>query len=467
MEPISWGPAFGVLAVGLAFGALLAWRLRAVRPSAAEEEAAAALRELIARRDTLIDQLRELEDTALGRDPEELARQREALETKAALVLSELDQKKPAVRHPKAAREAVPATAGAVPGRGSARRGFAWGVLSAAAIGGLMVWVSGAAQPREQGGSLTGAPQMPGAGPRRGPMAGRGPAAEDDPELKPLQEAVARNPEDLDARIELAQEYLARRDLMKVFDETQAVLKRSPGHPRALAYQALVRLAMGQADQAEKMLKQAMTTAPDLLEPRLHLAFVYARTGRMALADTVLADAKKRFPKDAEGLAQVQQKLKSQSTGVPTSDDAAPMAADGASEMPAGHPPFGEEAPAIAANPPGGGKPPGGGQEVSGEIDLDPARGGVPPGAIVFVTARAVGQTSGPPLAVKRLPASFPLQFTLGAGDSMMGQELPGELRLEARLDSDGDPLTRTPEDAVARIDAVRLGQGGLRLHLR
>src|SRR6185295_5254186 len=160
-----------------------------------------------------------LEDTALGRDTDELARQRDALETKAAVVLAELDQKKPAVRPPKAARAAAPeATAAAVPPRNAARRGFAWGVLSAVAIGGLTVWVSGAAQPREQGGSLTGAPEMPGAGPRRGPMAGRGgPAAEEDPEVKQLQAAVARNPEDLDARLELTQAYLARRDLMKVF----------------------------------------------------------------------------------------------------------------------------------------------------------------------------------------------------------------------------------------------------------
>jgi tetratricopeptide (TPR) repeat protein len=274
-------------------------------------------------------------------------------------------------------------------------------------------------------------------------MAQPGGPAEADPEVKQLQEAVARNPEDLDARLELAQAYLARRELMKVFDETQAILTRSPGHPRALAYQALVRLAMGQAGEAEKMLKQAMTTAPDLLEPRLHLALVYARTGRMEMADAVLDEAKRRFPKDAEGLTQLQQEMKAQVAAVPTSDDAPRAAADA------------------------GGAPPAAGGQVSGEIDLDPSRGAAPPGAIVFVTARAVGQTSGPPLAVKRLPAAFPLQFTLGAGDSMMGQELPGQVRLEARLDADGDPLTRTAQDPVARLDTVRLGQGGVHLRLQ
>jgi len=235
MENVAWGPALGVLAVGLAFGALMAWRLRSVRPSAADEAAAAALRELVARRDTLIDQLRELEDTALGRDPAELARARDLLETKAALVLAELDQRKPAVRPAKAAKPEPAAAPVAAPPAHAARRGFAWGVLTAAAVGGLVFWVSSAAHPREEGGSLTGAPQMPGA-PARGPMQrpGAPPAAEADPEVKQLQEAVSRNPEDIDARLELAQAYLARRELMQVWEQTQAILTRSPGHPLAL-----------------------------------------------------------------------------------------------------------------------------------------------------------------------------------------------------------------------------------------
>ena len=42
--------------------------------------------------------------------------------------------------------------------------------------------------------------------------------------------------------------------MMAVWNETKAVLERSPGHPHALAYQALVRLAMGQGDKAVELL---------------------------------------------------------------------------------------------------------------------------------------------------------------------------------------------------------------------
>ena len=95
-------------------------------------------------------------------------------------------------------------------------------------------------------------------------------------------------PDDLEARLALARDHLAQQDLMAVWNDTQFVLEREPGNPRALSYQALVRLAMGQADVAETMLKQAMAAAPDLLDAHLHLAVVYARTGRDAQAEATL-----------------------------------------------------------------------------------------------------------------------------------------------------------------------------------
>jgi hypothetical protein len=60
---------------------------------------------------------------------------------------------------------------------------------------------------------------------------------------------------------------------------------------------------------------------------------------------------------------------------------------------------------------------------------------------------------------VKRLPVSaFPLTVDLSAADSMMGQPLPPKIRLEARIDSDGDPLTRDPKDPITSADNVAVG---------
>jgi hypothetical protein len=105
---------------------------------------------------------------------------------------------------------------------------------------------------------------------------------------------------------------------------------------------------------------------------------------------------------------------------------------------------------------------------LAGVIELPPSLASrVSPGAIVFVTVRDSGTTGGPPAAVKRLPAAFPLRFAIGPGDSMMGQPLPAHARVEARVDSDGDPLTRAATDPSARLDDVATGSSNLRLVLR
>jgi hypothetical protein len=98
----------------------------------------------------------------------------------------------------------------------------------------------------------------------------------------------------------------------------------------------------------------------------------------------------------------------------------------------------------------------------------DALRSRVSPGALVFLTVRDAAATEGPPVAVKRLSAtSFPLAFAVGPADSMMGQPLPARARVEARVDSDGDPLTRVPTDPSARLDGVAAGSTRLRLVLQ
>ena len=74
----------------------------------------------------------------------------------------------------------------------------------------------------------------------------------------------------------------------------------------------------------------------------------------------------------------------------------------------------------------------------------------IPEGAVLFVIARS--QAGGPPLAVKRLPAGpFPLSFEIGAQDVMIaGRPFAGPILLSARVDVDGDPLTRSAGDLAA-----------------
>ncbi len=107
--------------------------------------------------------------------------------------------------------------------------------------------------------------------------------------------------------------------------------------------------------------------------------------------------------------------------------------------------------------------------EVVVELRLRLAEAGsAPPGAVLFVVARAPGQ-SGPPLAAKRLDgALFPLAVRLGDADAM----LPGakisdqaELTVTARLSATGR-TTPGPGDLEAQ-GHWKAGQGALELELR
>jgi hypothetical protein len=85
---------------------------------------------------------------------------------------------------------------------------------------------------------------------------------------------------------------------------------------------------------------------------------------------------------------------------------------------------------------------------VRGTITIAPDLAGrVPAGAILFLIARR-GE-SGPPLAVQRVPdPKLPFEFSLGPEDRMIEQmPFAGPLTLSARLDADGNAMTRLPGD--------------------
>ena len=448
---IDWVSAVVVLVVGLALGAVFVWRMRAGGAAAPSPPASSLeCRDLLGQREVLLRQLAELEDTAAKRTPEQLARERYALELDTARVLRELDRL-PAAESVAAAPERAPAKptarADELPPAGRpALRGFLWGTGSMVAVAGLVFFVTQAARPREPGGSPTGG--LPSVSPAQ-------PASAEEARLQAI---LQRNPDDLDTRLALAHSYLQRQDMMGVWNETQYVLERSPGHPRALSYQSLVRLAMGQPEIALDMLEQAIATAPDLVDAYVPLSLVQMRLGRREEAARTMAEAKRRFPQQAEALVLFESQLRTSAGEGPASledDPHAGIAPPNAEDPASGRPPE-----RVATAHPG--------KTVSGRLDLDPALRGQVSSGVLFVIVREAGVESGPPLAAQRvIPTSFPLRFEIGEDDSMLGQPLPDQLLIEARLDSDGDPSTRPATDPRAREDQVELGRSDLELVLR
>jgi cytochrome c-type biogenesis protein CcmH len=442
---VDWVPALVVLATGLMLGTVLVWRLVAAsrRAARAVPGVPVEVRDLAGRSEALLRQLRELDDTASKRTPEQIARERYALELEAAKALLALEERGMSAKLASKNAPAEPATS--APARDRAGlRGFLWGIGSAAAVLLLGFFVYQSAKPREPGGSVTGNT------PTTSRPAG-GEAA--DGEEAQLKAALARNPESLDAHLELARLYVERQQWMAVWNETGPVLERAPGNPRALAYQSLVRLAMGQADVAVSLLTKALASDPDLVDGYAYLALAYARMGRMPEAEATIAKASRRFPERAADLRRYLTQLEGEAPAAQAS------AASGAPDPHAG------------LGTPGEGGPQRNGtmvRRVSGTVDVDPSlRNKLPPSGVLFVFARAAGVSEGPPVAVKRLPARFPAVFELSEADSMMGQPLPDRLLIEARLDEDGDPTTRSPTDPKARLDRVKVGRTDVQLVLK
>ena len=454
-DGVDWIPALAVLVTGIVLGGAVVWRALAGPRSGAPARKGVPIiqvRDLMGKRDALVRQLRELEDTASKRTPEQLAKERYALELEAARVLLALGERGVSVDERPQPKTAAQSSGQRDPEevRRASRRGFLWGTGSAAGLLLLGFLVFQAAKPREAGDSVTG--NLP---PREKP-AGSAATQDADPEEAEIKAALARNPDDLEAHLALARVHLGRREYMAVWNETKIVLDKSPGNPQAMAYQAMVRLAMGQAEVALGMLKTALASDPQLIDGYADLAVVYARLGRMKDAAVAAAQGSKRFPDRAAEFRQLLADLRTQ--------PAAPGAGAAA----------GEADPHAGLGAPGGGtkgarsasaRPIRG---VSGTVDLDPAAASaLQPGAVLFVFVRQAGVATGPPRAVKRLPPNFPVTFELSEADAMMGEPFPDSLLIEARLDSDGNPLTRSPTDPTARLDQVKAGRTDVHLILR
>lgn len=101
---------------------------------------------------------------------------------------------------------------------------------------------------------------------------------------------------------------------------------------------------------------------------------------------------------------------------------------------------------------------------ISSELD-----GAQPNDAVLFVIARSGAATAGPPLAVVRIPGPrFPLDFEIGPDDVMIPSlSFEGEIRLSARLDSDGNATTRRPGDLQGQaLESLAPGALGVEIVL-
>jgi len=81
------------------------------------------------------------------------------------------------------------------------------------------------------------------------------------------------------------------------------------------------------------------------------------------------------------------------------------------------------------------------------------------PEGILYVIVRVAGRAGGPPLAVKRMPADLPVEFTVTAADSMVpGTPLVPAMDVTVRLDQDGDAWSNQEGDLSGTVGPVAVG---------
>jgi tetratricopeptide (TPR) repeat protein len=468
--PTDWLSASAMLLCGVIIGVMVIWSIirspRAATSAAEAERNQLRLADLEARRDSLVQQLRELDDLAGDKTTDQLLAERDAIEREAAGILRQLDQARgatvasAAAASPGSPRKArggerqeanlpsAPRQAEVAPGR-PALRGFLYGAGSVGAVA-LLAWlVTRSATPRDAAQPVSG-------GAMSTPAAGVTP--QKDAQLSELEASVERNPSDPETHLALARGYFERADLMNVYKQAQIVLDRTPDNAQALAYQGLVRLAMGQAEPAVVTLKKAVEKDPKLIDGWVGLIYAYTRLGKTSEADAAFQEASRRRPDQAARLKQLMEQMRTAVKGTPGAQQSAEM--QSGTDSPA-QPGFAAAATAAAV--------PASGPTVNLVLDLDAAaRSRIVPTSVLFVYARPAGVSSGPPVAVKRLPPGpFPMTVQISASDSMMGQALPDPMRIEARLDSDGNAMTHDASDPKASIDGVSAGPKVVNLVLR
>lgn len=407
-------PVF-VLGFSLLLGLIMA--VRGWGTGSPAEAARAAARQadheaLLARKEALLERIREL-DAERGRLPEaERLRRREALLAEATEVLKALDDVEAAAGlggDPVGAGEAGGAPVAPRSRERSAGSGLLTGVVFVVVVAAIGLMLGRYSGQRAPGQSMTGNTSQ----------------SELQAAIDEAQATLEQDPTHLPSLNLLTYVAILQRDAtnaMALVDRARAV---DPDHPEVLLHLGILRLMVGMSEQALPVIQQAVDG-----DPELHRALVWRGMAELALGQREEAAATITLALQGD-LMPVEQQLATQLLA----DAKAPPPVD----------------------------------RLAGSLRI--AEGLAAPGTgAVFLIVRSGPEAVGPPLASKRLPAATlqgSVDFVLTDQDRMLGGDWPEEVWLSARLDRDGDPMTRDPSDLVAAVQGpLASGSTGLELVL-
>ena len=434
----TWGPPAVVLGLGVIIGVVVALRSRGEAvdgdPRQAERES------LVARKQSLIEQIRGL-DAERGRNSvAELATRKDALIDEAAAVLAAIDALDAA---PDAAPgdAASPAAPGA-PVQWGNRAVWAVGVVGFFVL--LGIGLTEFTRPRN-GGSMTGGDAVEATNAGRAGVGGAAssPArAAASKRLAAAEAAATANPEDLGALNALTFEALLLRDFQTAMDTVERARIIAPDDPDVQVHLGILQLAVGMTERAEPAFEKAAADQPDAGKPRLWLGLLQLQTERRELAAQTLTEALgKGLREDEAGFAQSLLLEARQ-----------PAPAAGA--MPAGAAPGAAPGAEVSSAPRLSGR-----MTLADGVEADPAKR-------VFLIVHRNEAGKGPPLAVRPLSAAeLPATFTLTDADQMMSKgPWPEQVWVFARLDADGVAGSGPGDLESAKLGPLSPGTEGVEL---
>ncbi len=433
MSDTNWLPGLAVLGAGALIGIVLLLRTRRSAPSQAPVDAVGT--DLERQRDALYIQIRELDAGRSTMADDDFRAERTRLVVEAARTLRALSGELAPPPPPGAPRTPTWAD------RHPQVIGMLWGAGLVGFGGALWFGLQNDVKPKPES---TG-PMGGGAAP---PSEAQMDAAQQ-ARMQALVEAAKQAYDAAPTDVALANRYahvlLQAGEVMPAFDISKKVTVDHPDDPEARTHQAIVLMEIGDMDMASGLLDKVILTAPAFAEALGYRGAIAYNKGEYPEAASLWQRAKAADPSMAGMLDPL---IESALAGGPKN----PVA-----RVPPGAPPSGGP-PGMSAAPTA--------QDVQGSVAL--ASGVAPPTVgMVFIYARPSGVESGPPAAVRRVPISaFPLDFRIGPNDSPMGGAFPEDMTLTARVDHDGNPSTKEPEDLEGRVEHVKPAQTGVAITL-
>jgi cytochrome c-type biogenesis protein CcmH len=205
-------------------------------------------------------------------------------------------------------------------------------------------------------------------------------------------------------------------------------LQVDPRSAGARTHRALLASAIGQTDRALGLLDEVLADDASFEPALVYKGWIASEAGRWDLAVDALEKAVAIRPDPS-----LQGRLE-----------------EARRNLAGGSPPTAAPAPAATS------------RLVRVVVDISPeAKARAQGASLLFVSLRQAGVAAGPPLAAKRVPVSaFPTTVEVLDTDRpmMSGAPLPDRFDLVARLDTDGDPMTRPDSDPHATVEGVATG---------